>query len=250
MKRNKKLEKIANDSLRQYENDDIKQSIFADSQKIADERKRERREENKQALRSKPLALVMSTVACLMIIVVSLVCILIPDRASDKKADYDYAKDFSDPHEEDIDTINAFLNGCTVNAEVVVNAYGVKACGSTTYDYYLINVESSDDTVQEGYLFAGDIKISVSSYLSYLKTERTKTADLSMGTIRYDDECTFEDDVYSYEFTGWMEIDGRLFVFTMETLTYYEEYCTPQFYVEKLIFEKSIGTTRIGRSAF
>lgn len=90
MKRNEKFAQLANDSLKQYENDDVKRALLDKNQKRIDARKKERIAQNKKTFGSKYFALSLTSVACVLLVVVSLVCVYLNPTNTPGFADDDW----------------------------------------------------------------------------------------------------------------------------------------------------------------
>lgn len=242
MKRNEKFAQIANDSLKQYENNDVKRALLAKNQKRIDVRKNEHIAQNKKAFGSKYFALSLTSVACVLLAVVSLVCVYLnPTNTPDNKPGF--ADDNWYPHVPvSLEEMNDAIFDYKIAPPFYNSASLLKDFDNVTPLMYV--VDFSDGEEEDPEYYTGMLKLSVNSYLfEQCSLETSKKAELPFGSFSYNEEIEESQDdgfnSYSYRVTAWGVWKNRMLEFEFECITIYEDHCNPAYLINQVMCEKT-----------
>lgn len=239
MKRNEKFAQLANDSLKQYENDDVKRALLDKNQKRIDARKKERIAQNKKTFGSKYFALSLTSVACVLLVVVSLVCVYLNPTNTPGFADDDWY-----PHVPvSLEEMNDAIFDYKIAPPFYNSASLMKDFDNITPLMYVVDFSDSEEEDFEYY--TGMLKLSINSYLfEYHSFETSKKAELPFGSFSYNEEIEEnpQDDgfsSYSYRVTAWGVWKNRMLEFEFECITIYEDHCNPAYLINQVMCEKT-----------
>jgi len=239
MKRNEKFAQLANDSLKQYENNDVKRALLDKNQKRIDARKKERIAQNKKTFGSKYFALSLTSVACVLLVVVSLVCVYLNPTNTPGFADDNWYPHVPVSLEEMNDAIFAYK----IAPPFYNSASLMKDFDNITPLMYVVDFSDSEEEDFEYY--TGMLKLSVNSYLfEQCSLETSKKAELPFGSFSYNEEIEEnpQDDgfsSYSYRVTAWGVWKNRMLEFEFECITIYEDHCNPAYLINQVMCEKT-----------
>lgn len=238
MKRNEKFAQLANDSLKQYENDDVKRALLDKNQKRIDARKKERIAQNKKSFGSKYFALSLTSVACVLLVVVSLVCVYLNPTNTPGFADDDWYPHVSVSLEE--------MNDAIFDYKIAPSFYNsaslMKDFDNITPLMYVVDFYDGEEEDPEYY--TGMLKLSVNSYLfEQCSLETSKKAELPFGSFSYNEEIEESQDdgfiSYNYHVTAWGVWKNRMLEFEFECITIYEDHCNPAYLINQVMREKT-----------
>ncbi len=239
MKRNEKFAQLANDSLKQYENNDVKRALLDKNQKRIDARKKERIAQNKKTFGSKYFALSLTSVACVLLVVVSLVCVYLNPTNTPGFADDDWY-----PHVPvSLEEMNDAIFDYKIAPPFYNSASLMKDFDNITPLMYVVDFSDSEEEDFEYY--TGMLKLSVNSYLfEQCSLETSKKAELPFGSFSYNEEIEEnpQDDgfsSYSYRVTAWGVWKNRMLEFEFECITIYEDHCNPAYLINQVMCEKT-----------
>lgn len=239
MKRNEKFAQLANDSLKQYENDDVKRALLDKNQKRIDARKKERIAQNKKTFGSKYFALSLTSVACVLLVVVSLVCVYLNPTNTPGFADDDWY-----PHVPvSLEEMNDAIFDYKIAPPFYNSASLLKDFDNVTPLMYVVDFSDSEEEDPEYY--TGMLKLSINSYLfEQCSLETSKKAELPFGSFSYNEEIEEnpQDDgfsSYSYRVTAWGVWKNRMLEFEFECITIYEDHCNPAYLINQVMREKT-----------
>lgn len=239
MKRNEKFAQLANDSLKQYENDDVKRALLDKNQKRIDARKKERIAQNKKTFGSKYFALSLTSVACVLLVVVSLVCVYLNPTNTPGFADDDWY-----PHVPvSLEEMNDAIFDYKIAPPFYNSASLMKDFDNITPLMYVVDFSDSEEEDFEYY--TGMLKLSINSYLfEHHSFETSKKAELPFGSFCYNEEIEEnpQDDgfsSYSYRVTAWGVWKNRMLEFEFECITIYEDHCNPAYLINQVMREKT-----------
>lgn len=237
MKRNEKFAQLANDSLKQYENNDVKRALLAKNQKRIDARKNEHIAQNKKAFASKYFALSMTSVACVLLAVVSLVCVYFNPTDTSGFADGSY------PYVPvSLEEINDAIFDYKIAPPFYNSASLMKDFDNITPLMY--DVDFSDSEEEDFEYYTGMFKLSVNSYLFEQHSgETSKKAELPFGSFNYNEEIEESQDdgviFFNYHVTAWGVWKNRMLEFEFECITIYEDHCNPTYLINQVMCEKT-----------
>lgn len=239
MKRNEKFAQLANDSLKQYENNDVKRALLDKNQKRIDARKKERIAQNKKTFGSKYFALSLTSVACVLLVVVSLVCVYLNPTNTPGFADDNWY-----PHVPvSLEEMNDAIFDYKIAPPFYNSASLMKDFDNITPLMYVVDFSDSEEEDFEYY--TGMLKLSVNSYLfEQCSLETSKKAELPFGSFSYNEEIEEnpQDDgfsSYSYRVTAWGVWKNRMLEFEFECITIYEDHCNPAYLINQVMCEKT-----------
>lgn len=238
MKRNEKFAQLANDSLKQYENNDVKRALLDKNQKRIDARKKERIAQNKKTFGSKYFALSLTSVACVLLVVVSLVCVYLNPTNTPGFADDDWY-----PHVPvSLEEMNDAIFDYKIAPPFYNSASLMKDFDNITPLMYVVDFSDSEEEDSEYY--TGMLKLSINSYLfEHHSFETSKKAELPFGSFSYNEEIEESQDdgfiSYNYHVTAWGVWKNRMLEFEFECITIYEDHCNPAYLINQVMREKT-----------
>ena len=238
MKRNEKFAQLANDSLKQYENNDVKRALLAKNQKRIDARKNEHIAQNKKAFASKYFALSLTSVACVLLVVVSLVCAYLNPTDTSGFADENWY-----PHVPvSLEEMNDAIFDYKIAPPFYNSASLMKDFDNITPLMYV--VDFSDGEEEDFEYYTGMLKLSINSYLfEHHSFETSKKAELSFGSFSYNEEIQESQgdgfSSYNYHVTAWGVWKNRMLEFEFECITIYEDHCNPAYLINQVMCEKT-----------
>lgn len=191
MKQNKKLKKLADESMKDLLNDDFKKTLMAQQQ----ENKNEIKKESKYASSLLKWKICLSVAASLLIIVVVISCLIvfIPKEKNEKAIPH-YAYDDEIAYPSDLNSLNSILQGYKIKDEFINKISIVKDSKSGDELYYILIWE--DD-----FFKSCRIDFVVNEYYEYFAESTNEIVTINGLEIKSSSKSTYysEEGIYINE---------------------------------------------------
>ena len=193
---------------------------------------------NKKTFGSKYFALSLTSVACVLLVVVSLVCVYLNPTNTPGFADDDWY-----PHVPvSLEEMNDAIFDYKIAPPFYNSASLMKDFDNITPLMYVVDFSDSEEEDFEYY--TGMLKLSINSYLfEHHSFETSKKAELPFGSFSYNEEIEESQDdgfiSYNYHVTAWGVWKNRMLEFEFECITIYEDHCNPAYLINQVMREKT-----------
>lgn len=205
--KNKRLNEIAKESQKKLINQDIKQRLFDEQDKLSSKKK--------TSVFSNPKFKIgaFSALSCALVIAIVLSCVLlIPPKDGVGDNGNSNGSVYADENAEMLsinkESINITLVNYSLNIDCIGNASVAQDKLSGDKLYYRFDAENEE-------LFArGQIVVVVNERFEYALKSTSETGSIFDTTLHYTDKVTYdsENEVYSHELYGYFELEGKTVV--------------------------------------